>query len=184
MRNSFRCSLSLLPCLALALLAARPAKADLFDISGFAVNASGGTLGSCTAGETCPFSGTLTVNVTLGTVDALNITFPGLPAFDTIFNSFPVLTPGWEIDAHNSSNDELDLLFSTTPTPGSLVGFDGGTLIRDAVFQHSTELEEYVILSGSITPVPEPSSLGELAAALLAFAGVIGLRKSKPVVTK
>jgi PEP-CTERM motif len=185
MQNSSRWSLSLLPCLvALALLPAQFAKADtVFDVSGMAENTSLGSEGSCAAGEICPFSGTLTVNVTApGTIDGLDITFPSLPVFDTVGDSVAIGS-NWEILSPNSNDDELYLEFTTTPTPGSLVGFTGGTIVGVLVFDPNIVEPAYDNFTGTVTPVPEPSSLGLLAVGLLAFVGISRLRKRKPVVT-
>jgi hypothetical protein len=83
------------------------------------------------------------------------------------------------MEATNSSSDVLTLVFTTTPA--SLVGFTGGTITGSFVGRSPEIL--YDNFTGTITPVPEPSSLGILAIALLAFAGIDRLRKRKPVVT-
>jgi len=53
----------------------------------------------------------------------------------------------------------LNLLFTTAPHPGSLVGLTSGSIVGATSFVPS----HYNNLSGGITPVPEPSSLLLLA---------------------
>jgi hypothetical protein len=125
MMNLFRSSLSrfVLPMLvALVLLAPAFAAADtitMFRVSG-------------TASPTPPltgttFSSTLTVDVTKGAATATDVTFPGLSALDTLTGQSP-MGPTYFIVADNSSGS-LQYFFIPSPTPSSLVGFTGSTLV-------------------------------------------------------
>jgi hypothetical protein len=60
--------------------------------------------------------------------------------------------------------DILSLFFTTAPTPGSLKGFTGGSLV-DGLDGGG----HYSVAGGSITPVPEPSSLVLFASGMLVF---------------
>jgi hypothetical protein len=62
-------------------------------------------------------------------------------------------------------------LFFTTPTPGSLVGFTGGTITGGFVGFPLNTFNTYENLSGSITTpaVPEPSTWAMM---LLGFVGL------------
>ena len=141
-----------------------------FDLLGSAKNISGVTLGSCAAGATCPFSGMFQVDTTKGTVESrgFDITFRGLLAFTN-----PIVSErsgnGWRIVAINNPRvAQLALSFSTAPTSGSLVGFTGGSILAGEV---EGELRPILLdnFSGSITPVPEPSSLVLVASGMLAL---------------
>jgi hypothetical protein len=161
----------------LALCLAPSARADTvstFDVSGSLVQ--GGT-----------FSGTLTIDVTSGTVTGLDITFPGLSAFNTLGYSEkigPEAASPWFVIGVNDPNPfclvcwYTWLEFTTMPTPGSLVGFTGGTIIDGSVAYVPTEDGLYRIAAGSITPAPtatpEPSSMLLLAGGLT---GLLGLRR-------
>ena len=160
-----------------AALAPQTARADvttIFDVSGTATANAGQSCGS-----NCPFSGTLTVDVTTGTPTAIDVTFPGLAAFDTVTLSVPFLTSDWAITASNGSGgDRTTLDFTTTQTPGSLVGFAGGSIFGCCVVQSPPGAILYFI-AGSIAPaVPEPSTWAML---LLGFAGLgyVGYRKTR-----
>jgi len=150
--------------LVLALLVvggAQVAHADSFTVSGTATNDSGGSLGSCSSGATCAFSGTLTIDPTSGILTAMDITFPGFTSFTSPQFAEPINTSDFFIGALNSSGDAaLTLDFTTTMTPGSLVGFTGGSIFGESVLNNTTAAPEYSDLSGSITPAPapEPSS--------------------------
>jgi hypothetical protein len=135
-----------------AVLAPAAARADvMFDVSGTAKNISGESLGSCGNNAICAFSGTLNVDVTAGTATAIDVMFPGLPDFNTV-NSVTGTENGVQLE---SSNGVILLLDFTTSTPGSLVGFDGGSIFGFSVLA-GPFIEAYDNLSGSIAPVPEP----------------------------
>ena len=140
----------------------------------FWVSLSRFALGSCAAGATSSFSGTLTIDVTIGTLEALNFSFPGLPAFDMVQFSSPL--PGnpeeWVVTALQIP-DQLSLSFTTTPTPGSLVGFEGGNITGAHIINLQTNRLVYLNFSGSIAPVPEPSSPMLLNPGLIGLAGTV-----------
>jgi hypothetical protein len=133
-------------CAGLAALAPALARADTINT----FNVSGALMPSGTV------SGTLMVDVTAGTVTNVSVTFPTLATFDVLTASGTFVT-GWAIDATNSASDILFLSFTTTPTAGSLVGFEGGSISTGAVFTPSVQVL-FITTSGtgSITPVPEP----------------------------
>ena len=130
-----------------------------FDVSGSAIALAGQ---NC---DNCAFSGTLAVDVTSGAVTAVDITFPALSSFSTLTGSSPSQTSNWIIAALNSSAVSADIMllnFTTTRTPGSLVGFTGGSIFGGAVSVVSTGGPLFAVTNGSITApatVPEPDSL-------------------------
>jgi hypothetical protein len=143
-----------------------------FNVSGTAANGTSGTLGTCSAGSSlCSFSGTLDVDVTAGTITGVNITFPGLSAFDVVYVSAAYLTSNWFLEAANYE-EVLALDFTTASTPGSLVGFDGGSIDGDFVSE-GLDYFYYFVNGGSITAptpaVPEPGSLVLMLAGLTAL---------------
>ena len=100
----------------------------LFNVSGTAVNQSSVPVSpSCGALATCPFSGTLDVDVTNGTVPDIDITFPSLDPFNRVV--FSTNSPAF-VEATNapSLGQVLELSFT-----GSLVGFTGGTITGQVV---------------------------------------------------
>jgi hypothetical protein len=116
-----------------------------------------------------------------GAIDAVDITFPGLAAFDTLTSSFSDPLFGWSINATNGDSYNLLLAFDTTP-PGSLVGFDGGAIDGDTVSAPNNS-SAYSNLSGKITPapasVPEPSFLVPLTGGLGCLVFVLARRFGK-----
>lgn len=139
------------------------ARATTFNVSG---QYSSGISG---AGS---FSGTLTTGGDYTT--AVDITFPMVSPFTYISNSLPSGN-SWELTAYNTDGQELDLTFSTTPTPGSLVGMTGGTIVSGQVLDiQSGGFPLFQGFSGAISPslgsaVPEPCCLGLLALGFLAL---------------
>jgi hypothetical protein len=121
--------------------------------------------------------------VTTGAVRSVDITlalFPSLPPQFDLFNGligvFPMDTSQVQLQVANQAGDDF-LIFNTTTTmtPGSLVGFKGGTIVGGYVL--GPILSVWNISGGSITPragppptVPEPTSIAFVllgAAALL-----------------
>lgn len=177
MSSQFKRSAAVLFLVLASLCAAPYAYADTvttFGVSGTATNISGGSLGPCANGDSCSFSGTLTVDVTSGAATATDITFPGLSAFDVLGVSGPFSTSDWGIFVTNSDGALLVFNFTTSHTPGSLVGFTGGTIVPGGVGSGSTPL--YTITGGIITPEPEPEP-GSLSLLLFGVAALLLTRK-------
>jgi hypothetical protein len=154
------------------------ATTTIFDVSGTAVAEAGQ---SC--GGSCPFSGTLTVDVTTGVATDVDITLPGLSAFDTLVfsgrRSGPLQTLFWQIVAGNAASDLASLDFpEPSPTPPSLVGFAGASIWGGAAQSGNEPL--YFILTGSIAAaaVPEPSTWAMMALGF-GLLGLLGYRKTR-----
>jgi hypothetical protein len=148
----------------------------MFNVSGTAVNQSFVPVTpTCGARATCPFSGTIDVDVTNGTVPDIDITFPSLDPFDRVILS--EMNPGAFVEATNapSLGQVLELSFT-----GSLVGFTGGTITGQAVVTSDLGIALFVVNpGGSITAaVPEPSTWAMM---LVGFAGLgyAGWRRSR-----
>jgi hypothetical protein len=161
--------------------AAASAAITVFDVTGTAQNVSGVALGTCASNATCNFSGTLGMDVALGALLTVDITFPGLSGpFNTLGPQNSAPPNGWTFTAGNGF-DDLTLDFTTTPTPGSLVGFAGGTItglqVDERVTMNGTLLLYTVQSGGSITAVPEPATWAMM---LLGFAGLgFAFRRSR-----
>jgi hypothetical protein len=175
---------------------ARADTIDLFTISGTwaysCVDPTGQPILGCTPTSE-GFAGDLGVDVTTGTVMSMDVLFPNgnaISEYSTAIQGFahPSVFPaenGMEIQLGNPYFSYLQLVF-TTATPGSLVGFDGGTILSGDNLSGVYDLglfKFWNILGGSITPVtptqtPEPSALGLI---LLGLAGcsLLVLRKAK-----
>ena len=83
----------------------------------------------------------------------MDVRFQGLSPFTTINESNPSSTSDWGMLAGSDESFVLELTFTTGHTPGSLVGFTGGTITGDEVIQPDTGLAAYEIFNGSITAV-------------------------------
>ena len=170
-----------------AALAPQTARADVtatFEVSGNADAPGGGE--PCNV--RCAFFGTLVINVTTGAATAVDITFPFLAAFDTLAGQNKSGTD-WFIGSHNGDDDFASLAFTTTPTPGSLVGFAGGSItFGDVVDLPSGGSVEghalYFVLTGTIAgpvavaAVPEASTWAMMALGF-GLLGLVGYRKTR-----
>ena len=160
---------------------------NVFAISGTAVSScidtSGMPIFGCTP-TTVGVAGALAVDVATGTAlfEAVPFNAGTSGIFGTI-GAFPAEKPfelptpdGVALLVHDifDLDTYLELDFAT-PTPGSLVGFDGSTIIpwpsaHSGVFDvDGFNFPFFKILSGSITPAiptPEPSSLALIALGL------------------
>ena len=103
--------------------------------------------------EGITYSGTRTIDVTAGTVSAMDVRFQGLSPFTKINESNPSSTSDCGMLAGSDESFVLELTFTTGHTPGSLVGFTGSDITRDEVIQPDTGLAAYEIFNGSITAV-------------------------------
>jgi hypothetical protein len=80
------------------------------------------------------FYGTLNIRVDWGWVTGVNIIFPGVANFAELASSRFSYVGGWTIDAKNARRTAtLSLVFTTSPNPGTLVGFRGGTILPSGV---------------------------------------------------
>lgn len=173
-------------CFASGILAALFTLSAAANANSVAFNVSG------TLESTTPFSGTILLNTSTGTVTSWNIQMPaisGIPSFDftTSNSAFAYLSPS-ELQCGGIGGMQFQapglLAFFILPE-SNLVGFKGSTIIPSvACSQFVTELSAYAILpldfstiapvtQGSVTPtavVPEPTS------ALLVLTGLAGLR--------
>lgn len=149
-----------------------------FEVSGTAFNISPMLPALCPFGDTtpCTFSGTLNVDVTAGKITAVDINFPEILPFDVVDSSGANGASDWELVAGDGpSGEELDLLFTTGSTPGSLVGFDGGSQILGTSAGGTIDEAYFTNLTGHID-VPEPASLVLMLAGLCA-SGLFALRR-------
>jgi hypothetical protein len=159
-----------------AALAPQTARADV--TIPFGVSGTAEAFADQSCGGDCRFSGTLTIDVTTGAATAADITFPDLAAFDTLVRSDKSGTSHWFIGAFNSDGDSASLNFTTTPTPGSLVGFTGGSIILGVVEDHLYGDLQGTIGDVHIAAVPEASTWAMMALGF-GLLGLVGYHKTR-----
>jgi hypothetical protein len=153
----------------------------MFNVSGTAVNQSFVPVSpTCGARATCPFSGTIDVNVTNGRVPDIDITFPGLDPFNSVFLSG--MNPGAIVEATNAPSLGQVLILTFT---GSLVGFTGGAITGHSVTTSDLGIALFTVNPGgsiTATVVPEPSTWAMM---LVGFAGLsyAGYRRTRVVLS-
>jgi len=157
----------------------RPVRTNADTITNFFVE---GTYG-LTPPFTAAFSGLLTVDVTTGTLTAIDVSFPGsspaIPNFNQIQTSTTFgPTYIWLLEATNVSGDWFVLNFNINSAGGTLVGLTGGTITGGSLQHAPPPATPYLYIDSgrffipSAELAPEPSSfalwtLGFLAGILL-----------------
>jgi hypothetical protein len=171
-KNTQRSALALI-ILALALITG-VAKADT--ITTFNVS---GTCSPFAPFTGTTFSGTLTIDVTIGTVTAIDVSFLGFSPFNTISGSNAIAAGGWDVHSQDAAADLLSLNFTTGHTPSSLVGFTGGDIIANIsnVVDVSTLRLAYLVDSGSITAPAGVPDGGTTVMLLGAALGALGMTR-------
>ena len=151
----------------------------MFNVSGTAVNqATVPVSPTCGALATCPFSGTLDIDVTNGTVPDIDITFPSLDPFNRVI--LADMSPGATVEATNAPSLGQVLFLTFT---GSLVGFTGGAITGNVVTTSDLGIALFTVnAGGSITAVPEPSTWAMMLVGFagLGYAGYRQTRRAKP----
>jgi len=123
------------------------------------------------------FSGTLTIDETIGTLTAIDVSFQGLSPFTGLASLNQATGSDWEVLVGNGGSAGLLLKFTTGQTPGSLVGFAGGTIDGDLVILHPSANQAYENLGGSITAAAGVPDGGSTVMLLGAALGALGMTR-------
>ena len=135
------------------------------------------------------FNGTMSIDTATGDLLSFEVLFADIPVFNEsgLWLSYgSKRPPQWTIQAVNAWGGLLALTFTTPQVDGyrkkgSLVGFEGGSIVGDQVFGSFLSLPYAGCFSGDITPaqvsVPEPAALGLFGAGVLLLGMFVGLRR-------
>jgi hypothetical protein len=154
------------------------------------LNVSGSLLptgiGSSCSGSGCTFGGDIVINNTTGAIISEDVTISGeSPSVGPFTHDFGLSPTGGltQLGIGDSTGDTLNLVFPTL-IPGSVIGYNGGTLTAAATAIDIIPppnpsfpgwfLEPAGALIPAVTPTPEPSSV---ALMLLGVGLVFVLRK-------
>jgi PEP-CTERM motif-containing protein len=122
------------------------------------------------------FSGTLSLDLDTNKAVSADVTVPGFAEFNDVSGPTFLGTKAtlFVSNGSGSGSQILDLVFAV-PTPFSFAGFNGGPLTGGeqgtGIRQSGIHIEPIVtdLVSGSITPVPEPTTWAMI---LLGFVGL------------
>jgi hypothetical protein len=175
----------LIPAMALALTAHPVCATDI--ITTFDVTATlSPSPTPCTS--PCTLGGTITIDVTNGSVTAADITAPGTVTgpFDLnilTMSPFPILPTATLIQVSDNQNDVLDLVLPVS----SLINYGGGPICPGpsacqgptsgaaSVIQDSSGQTAYIAnVGGRLSPVPGPIAGAGLPGLILAGGGFLG----------
>jgi hypothetical protein len=147
---------------------------EIFDAVGSFAN-----IGVTKAPFPIPVFGTLTVDVTEGSLTGADFFVPFFPDFTKI-NTLAYETFHYTLVLENSADETLFIDFTTSPSSNSLIGLTDGTIIAGTVYQGVSNFPVFSSLGGSIFIVanPIPAALPLFASGLGAM-GLFGWRRKR-----